>query len=131
MTIWARVLAATLALAGGLSGCGIGNGHSCGAPHEGPCDVADNGSICMCINHDPAEGPREECGDPGEHGGDTCTPATIQGGTDVGCCAQSNYPALNAQCLCRANQPPASCAAIGDGWFPIGSCAVNGTLSSL
>jgi hypothetical protein len=121
---------AALALVVAIAGCGIGNGHVCGPPHEGPCDVSDEGVYCGCINYDSSQGPREECGDPGEHGGDTCTPATIKSGMDIGCCAEADYPALNRQCRCSAGQPPSSCALIGPDWVPISSCAINGTLSS-
>src|SRR5262245_43906409 len=115
MTTRAILLAGTLLMFLSVAGCdiGIGNGHSCGPPHEGPCDVRDDKTFCVCVNPDLSEGPREACGDPGEHGGDTCTPATIETGTDVGCCAEATYPALRAQCLCRGNQPPSSCALIG------------------
>jgi hypothetical protein len=114
-----------------VAACDFQIPHECGPPHDGPCDVRDDKTSCVCTNHDPKDGPREECGDLGEQGAETCTPSTIEVVSNVGCCAEAAYPALRTECLCRGDQPPSSCTLIGPGWVPISSCAINGALSKL
>ena len=105
---------------------------SCADPTPQACVESDSLLTCGCASPEPGISSYL---DPGYHYTSTCSPATLEAGPDVGCCATYDYPA-NGQCTCSPDRPPGACELMSydptdpQAPRPIASCAIDGLLTS-